>query len=259
MDSHYVFIDKSVDTGDIPEEWDDQKIRETVRDEYLQDSTVTILLVGAETKYRKHVDWESYSSMFDGKINKKSGILVIVLPSADHGLISISSDQEKYFYPEVTEWRLFDHFEYKRRCPSMPERIIDNLANKKTYISVTSWDKIASNPKLLRFLINQAHELRVRCDYDLSRPMRRKNSISGFGRHPGGLRGLFSEIELLKSQQYAARLFLNSSLGTSRNSMSIKELRARGNARRLRSHNPQRTLSDMLGYSKWRRSIGGLR
>lgn len=70
-----IFIDCSVDTGDIPDDWDDQKIRAEIRDNYLQDSTVTILLVGTETKYRKHIDWELYSSMFDGAINKNLVLL----------------------------------------------------------------------------------------------------------------------------------------------------------------------------------------
>lgn len=56
-----VFIDGSVDMGEIPEDWDDQKIREYIRDEHLKDTTVTILLVGTETKNRKHIDWELYS------------------------------------------------------------------------------------------------------------------------------------------------------------------------------------------------------
>ena len=47
-----VFIDGSVDMGEIPEDWDDQKIREYIRDEHLKDTTVTILLVGTETKNR---------------------------------------------------------------------------------------------------------------------------------------------------------------------------------------------------------------
>ena len=76
-----VFIDGSVGLGEIPEDWDDQKVREHIRDEYLRDTTVTIVLVGTETQHRKHVDWEIYSSMHDGKINKKSGLIVILLPS----------------------------------------------------------------------------------------------------------------------------------------------------------------------------------
>ena len=75
-----VFLDKSVDTEEIPEHLSDQAIRAKIRDEYLRESTITILLAGTETKGRKHIDWELYSSMFDGTRNKKSGILVINLP-----------------------------------------------------------------------------------------------------------------------------------------------------------------------------------
>ena len=75
-EQHSIFIDASVDTGDVSDDLSDEKIREIIRDEYLRDSTVTIVLVGTGTKRRKHVDWEIYSSMYDGTVNKKSGILV---------------------------------------------------------------------------------------------------------------------------------------------------------------------------------------
>ena len=58
-----IFINGSVDTGDISDDLSDEKIRKKIRDEYLRDTTVTILLVGTETKNRKHIDWELYSSM----------------------------------------------------------------------------------------------------------------------------------------------------------------------------------------------------
>ena len=35
-----VFIDGSVDMGEIPEDWDDQKIREYIRDEHLKASAL---------------------------------------------------------------------------------------------------------------------------------------------------------------------------------------------------------------------------
>ena len=88
-DQHGIFIDQSVDTGDISDELCDEAIREKIRDDYLRDSTVTIVLVGLETKRRKHVDWEIYSSMIDGKKNKKSGILAVNLPSTNPGQLSI--------------------------------------------------------------------------------------------------------------------------------------------------------------------------
>ena len=44
-----IFVDRSVDTGDIPDDWTDERIRRVIRDDYLRDSTVTIVLVGRET------------------------------------------------------------------------------------------------------------------------------------------------------------------------------------------------------------------
>ena len=77
---HSVFWDRSVDAGDIPDEWTDQQIRREIRDKYLRDSTVTIVLVGRETRRRKHGDWEIHSSMCDGSVNRRSGVVVINLP-----------------------------------------------------------------------------------------------------------------------------------------------------------------------------------
>ena len=56
----------------------------------------------------------------------------------------------------------------------MPERIIINLANSKTKISVTDWNRIENNPLVLKFLIQVTFDDRTQCDYDLSKPMRRK-------------------------------------------------------------------------------------
>ncbi len=177
----HAFIDKAVDTGDIPDCLSDESIRIKIRDEYLQDSTVTILLVGKETKKRKHIDWELYSSMYDGTVNKKSGIVVVLLPSVvgdtKHRHVA-HGYEEKAMYPDVSNWTsiksresiLWGGYEY------IPDRIIDNLVSGNAYISVTTWDDICHNPNVLIKLIDLAHRDRTKCDYDLSRPMRRNNS-----------------------------------------------------------------------------------
>ena len=91
-----IFIDASVDTGDIDENLSDESIRQKIRDEYLRYSTVTIVLVGTETKNRKHVDWEIYSSMYDGQVNKKSGVLAINLPTTGCACYTAThGDEEK--------------------------------------------------------------------------------------------------------------------------------------------------------------------
>ena len=170
-----VFIDGSVDTGDIPDEWDDQKIRETIRDEYLRDTSVTILLVGPNTQYRKHVDWEIYSSMYNGKKNKKSGIVVVMLPETNCDSCHIPYANEKsQIYPEIRSWINIDsRSEYEKRYPDMPKRIIDNLMKDGVKISVTTWDKLTLDN--LRMMLDNAYDNRMSQPYDLSRDMRRKN------------------------------------------------------------------------------------
>ena len=174
-----VFLDRSVDTGDISDDLSDEAIREKIRDEYLRDSTVTIVLVGQETKGRKHVDWEIYSSMIDGKVNKKSGILVVNLPSTDCTYHTAPHDGEKEkVYPkiEINGWEtISSRAEYERRYPCLPDRIIDNLLKAGAKVSVTSWSKI-SKPHIHKFLVNATFQDRQSCEYDLSSPMRRANS-----------------------------------------------------------------------------------
>lgn len=173
-----IFIDVSVDTGDIPDHLDDDVIREKIRDEYLKDSTVTIVLVGLETKKRKHVDWEIYSSMFDGKVNKKSGVLVIKLPTINdnHYYVSHTNEKERLYPEETLSAPFTNKNEYESFFPDMPDRIIDNLLKNDVKISVVNWSKIESDFKALEFLINATYNDRATCNYDLSRPMRRANS-----------------------------------------------------------------------------------
>lgn len=171
-----IFIDQSVDTGDIADSLSDERIRETIRDEYLRNSTVTIVLVGTETRRRKHVDWEIYSSMYDGAVNKKSGILVVNLPGISDYFRAAHYREKVVVYPDISSWTSIDtREEYERRYPYMPDRIIDNLINPETRISVAPWDRI-NDATTLKFLVDATFVDRSRCEYDLRRPMRRTNS-----------------------------------------------------------------------------------
>lgn len=177
-EKYRIFIDRSVDTGDISETLKDEVIREKIRDEYLRDSTVTIVLVGQDTKGRKHVDWEIYSSMIDGKINKKSGILVVNLPSVEIGsTVHAPHYNEKTLYPNTYDWTSITSREQcVRSFPYAPDRIIDNLMKPESMISVTRWSTIESNSNNLGFLVEAAFQGRAKCEYDLSQPMRKHNS-----------------------------------------------------------------------------------
>ncbi|MDH3588763.1 MAG: TIR domain-containing protein [Gammaproteobacteria bacterium] len=179
-DNNYdIFIDASVDTGDIDENLPDEAIRQKIRDEYLRDSSVTILLVGTETKKRKHVDWEIYSSMYDGQVNKKSGVLVINLPSTGcTTYMAAHGDEEKAaLYPNNTSWiSVTTRAEYESRYPHMPARIIDNLLRTGAKVSVANWETITASPDKLKLVVDLTFNDRGGCDYDLTAPMRRSNS-----------------------------------------------------------------------------------
>lgn len=171
-----VFIDGSVDMGEIPDNWDAQHIREYIRDNHLKDTTVTILLVGTETKNRKHIDWELFSSMYDGNVNKKSGILVINLPSVCCQYHTLCTKEEKEaILPNQKTWiSINDRSEFDRRYPYMPARIIDNLLKKGVSISVINWDDLSVDK--LKLLIDKAYDARSNNNYDMSREMRMRNA-----------------------------------------------------------------------------------
>lgn len=170
-----IFVDWSVDTGDISDDLSDEQIREKIRDEYLRDCRVTILLVGTETKYRKHVDWELYSSMHNTQLNKKSGIIVILLPFAKSEFFTVGDDNEKSaIYPTVTDWTTINTYaEFEHRYPYMPERILDNLVNPNCNIAVINWKDLTVDG--LKLMIDNAYHNADTNSYDMHREMRRRN------------------------------------------------------------------------------------
>ena len=175
---HSIFIDRSVDTGAISESLGPDQIRSRIRDYYLRDSTVTIVLVGTETRRRKHVDWEIYSSMYDGRINKKSGILVINLPSTGSGCIHAPRrrEEERLYRQAHLCPPIRFRAAYERRYPYLPARLIDNLIAPRAMVSVAPWNRIINAKRRLESLIEFVFRDRWACRYSLRRPMRQRNS-----------------------------------------------------------------------------------
>jgi hypothetical protein len=79
--AHDILISRSVQIGDIDPYLKTETIRQKIRDEYLSDSTITVVLIGTETWKRKHVDWEIASSIRQTQRNPRSGLLGIFLPT----------------------------------------------------------------------------------------------------------------------------------------------------------------------------------
>lgn len=83
-DEKDVFIARALGTDmeqDIIDSNDTDYVMSRIRELYLKDSTVTIVLIGACTWARRYVDWEIQSSLRHGEKTTPNGLLGIVLPS----------------------------------------------------------------------------------------------------------------------------------------------------------------------------------
>lgn len=81
------FIPRSVGVtieDDFVNSSDEDYIKRRIREKYLADSTVTIVLLGKCTWARKFVDWEISSSLRNDTSNRRSGLLVYPMPSMNN-------------------------------------------------------------------------------------------------------------------------------------------------------------------------------
>ena len=114
-------VDKSVGDGDIDS--DDLKVATTqqyIRDDFIADATVTVVLIGSCTWRRKFVDWEIGSSLRDTKKNPRCGLVGILLPT----------------HPDYAKRRS----EFNSRL--LPPRFADNLGEPTNYAQLYKWPKV---------------------------------------------------------------------------------------------------------------------
>lgn len=79
-----VFIPRVIgvtDEDDFIDSGDTGYVMNRIRDKYLRESTVTIVLVGRCTWARRYVDWEIYSTLRRDPLNRLSGLMAVTLPS----------------------------------------------------------------------------------------------------------------------------------------------------------------------------------
>ena len=105
-------VDKSVEDGDIVDWLNVDTIRRKIRDDFIADATVTIVLVGRCTWQRKHVDWEIGSSLRDTENNPRCGLLGILLPT--HHDYRVGT-----YHPNL-----------------IPPRLADNCGERRSYASI---------------------------------------------------------------------------------------------------------------------------
>lgn len=176
MRTQSIFEDCSVHENEIDDTGlTSEEIRRIIRDDYIKDATVLILLCGQNTKKRKHIDWEIHAAMYDSETNRQMGIIVINLPTISQS-IRASSNEEKPLLSNSSNWyRIDNRTDYEQHYPYMPSRIIDNFV-KDVPITVVDWNRISSNPQILKELIDNAFKRRFDFSYDHSAPLRKQNS-----------------------------------------------------------------------------------
>lgn len=122
-----VFIPKILgvsDADDFINSTDTDYVMRRIRELYLTDSTVTIVMIGKCTFARKYVDWETASTFRDDQNNKRSGLMAITLKS----IASTASRQ-------------------------LPPRIANNVSGENGY---ARWWKYPTSSGGLRSCINTA-------------------------------------------------------------------------------------------------------
>lgn len=144
------FIPKIVgvsDEDDFIDSDDADYIMRRIREKYLTDSTVTIVMIGSCTWSRKYVDWEIASTLRDDSNNKRSGLFAITLKSEANGS--------------------------KRR----PDRLDDNLGQdaNDNQTGYARWKKYPKSASSLESWIEDAYSRRD-TDPDNTRDLRKQNS-----------------------------------------------------------------------------------
>ncbi len=152
-----------------------EQIRCIIRDEYIKEATVLILLCGQNTKRRKHIDWEIHAAMYDSLVNGQMGIVVINLPTITQNIRASSNDEKPLLSDGGGWYRLENRCDYEKYYPYMPSRIIDNFV-KDVPITVVDWNRIVCNSQILKQLIDNAFNRRFNFSYDHSAPLRKQNS-----------------------------------------------------------------------------------
>ena len=128
-------VDKSVTDGDIDVDLKTDTIRQKIRDEFISDASVTVVLTGRCTWQRKHIDWEIGSSLRDTKKNARCGVLGILLPN---------------------------HYDFGRdvyRGHLIPPRLTDNSGGNDAFAAIYDWPRPWSTDSV-RNWIHHAFERR---------------------------------------------------------------------------------------------------
>ena len=151
------FIDNSVGNGEINPYLNEDDLMRIIREEYLHDSTVTLVLVGACTASRPYVNSEIQASLRDTLYNKHNGLLAVIRDDVYNIIYTngICKCGCKIRVPEPTRFNSY-----------IPNLVIKNniyegqkchYNDKDVYCSIIKYSTFLKD---VEYYINQAYEKR---------------------------------------------------------------------------------------------------
>lgn len=160
-DEFDIMESKAVQDGDIPDDSSSDNTHRIIRDKYLRNSTVAVVLIGKETWRRKHVDWEIYSSLRKTEYNSRMGLIGILLPTYEKSNYKYDYENHKYHLDGGSGY-----------CDknTIPQRLAMNLDNG--FAKVYDW---STNPYEIQQWIHEAFKRKDKINPDNSLPMYKKN------------------------------------------------------------------------------------
>ncbi len=138
-----VFTPKALgyyDNDDFINSEDSDYVMSEIRRRYIDDASVTIVLIGKCTHSRKYVDWEIKSSLTRGQ-SIPNGILALVLPSA--------MPPERDYLGRPIEWT-------NRAWPALPPRLAENYQYGLETQSYANYYVMPNSIENMRDLIEKA-------------------------------------------------------------------------------------------------------
>lgn len=174
-DSAEIFIDYSVQEYDIEDYGlTSEQIRRIIRDDYIRDSTVTIVLCGPNTRRRKHVDWEIHATMYDSSLNPQGGLIVINVPGSNN--CKYASPGDENLVPGSYKYRTYHEIDWlNEHFPELPDRIFWNI-QQGVPITIVDWDDVYLKNDKLSDLIDNAFYRKYENNYLKDIPLRKRNS-----------------------------------------------------------------------------------
>jgi hypothetical protein len=160
-------IDKSLNEAIDSE--DEDYIMRKVREDYLSDSTVTIILIGTHSSENEGIEEQKYikreiqASLYDGKANSRNGILGVVLPQIYNevykGSYICSTCGNSHNHVSINDSTVIKEFSCNYYVKPLPDEKCA-WSEEDRYCVLVKWDDFKKDAESAEKYIDQAFDKR---------------------------------------------------------------------------------------------------